>query len=69
MRRKQWVKVSTVINAVIGSVESTEMNFIKGKKNQQSLNISPVEKGRISFHNVGFPLIHRVAKLLKCGKT
>lgn len=34
--RKQWVKVSNKCN-LIRSGESTEMIFLKGKKNQQGL--------------------------------
>lgn len=51
---------------LIRSVESTEMIFLKGKKNR-TLIISLLEKSRISFHGCGFSFIHRVSKLLKCG--
>ena len=50
---------------LIRSVPSTEMIFLKGKKNR-ALLISSLEKG---FREAGFSLIYRVANLLKCGKT
>lgn len=52
--------------SLIRSVESTEMIFLKGKRNQQALIIIS-----LVFHLMmqEFLLFYRVATLLKCGKT
>lgn len=54
-RKKQWVKVSTVMPFDQLSGKYGEMNFFKRKKESAGpLIISSLEKVRISFHDVGF---------------